>query len=372
MSPVKQVVPVQIPMNPTTQPIAEDTGNAPSRGNSASSKAPKEIPCEVLGTGSYPEWDELVERSPHGTVFHYSWWLQTTAKEFVLLGTRNERGALVAGLPLPLQGRRRGRAIEVPMLTPYLGPIFDLSKNDDTCDRLHFMRTHGEVLASGLAPFDSFRCDTGSRFPDLQGFLWMGFQASLAYTDRLPASSSADQILKGMSDADRGELRNALRLNLNVSCDDGIEDLTFLNHKIARRHGKKSECPPDVLNLLWSTAYAQDHAHTYVARTSDHTPIAALLAVHDKHTTYHILSAVHPEFEAIPALHLISWTALQDSLLAGRSFEFTRLVGLDHESACSHWGATSVPTWRLERAASWRAGLFHSFADRLRPASAHP
>ena len=358
-------------MNPTTEIATDESRKGQAGGTPVSPKPQKEIPCEVLAPSNYFEWDDLVDRSPHGTVFHYSWWLQTTAKEFALVGTRNEKGRLVAGLPIPFPQRRGLKSIDVPVLTPYLGPIFDLSKIDTTCDQLHFMRTHGEVLASNLEPFDHFRCVTGPRVPDLQGFLWMGFRASLGYTERFPATHSVDQILKGMSAADREDLRKALRLNLNVACDEGIEDLLFLNHKIAKQHGKKAACPADVLNLLWNAAYTQDRAHTYVARTSDTTPIAALLVVQDNRTTYQILSAVNPEFEAIPALHLISWTALQDCLMAGRDFEFIDLPGPRPGSFSSRWGATSIPTWRLEKAGSWRAGLFQSLVDRSRQAPAH-
>src|SRR5579862_9253007 len=68
-------------------------------------KLPKEPSCEVLNRADYPEWDDLIDRSPHGTVFHYSWWLKTTAADFTILVIRNERGAIVAGIPIPSERR---------------------------------------------------------------------------------------------------------------------------------------------------------------------------------------------------------------------------------------------------------------------------
>lgn len=325
---------------------------------------PKEIHCELLRREEYPEWDALVDRSPHGTIFHYSWWLQTTAADCSILAIRNERGAVVAGMPVPFERRAGLKLFRSPRLTPYLGPIFDLSFADNTCDRLHFMRSNGECLARGLRSFDSVRYVAGASAPDLQGFLWGGFRVLLSYTFRFSASNTLAQITDGMTRTHLQKLTKVLRLKLYVVRDDGIEDLIFLNSKTFEKQGLKPGYSADLVRRLWSAASSRKQAHLYIAKTENNQPVAGLLTVHDSRTTYQIVSGVNTEFREIPGAYLVLWNALQDTLLAGRDFDFEGSGLRGVETFYRRWGAVAYPIWRLEKTGSWKGGLFQSLVDR--------
>ncbi|HEV7968639.1 MAG TPA: GNAT family N-acetyltransferase [Candidatus Acidoferrales bacterium] len=350
--------------------LATQPGFEVSRGvarpgqNQSAQKAPKEIVCHVLQREDYSEWDDLIDRSPHGTIFHYSWWLQTTAADFTILVIRNERGAIVAGMPIPRERRPGLRLLRSPSLTPYLGPVFDLSSIDNNCDRLHFMRYNGEILARNLKSFDSVRYVAGASAPDLQGFLWAGFRVHLAYTFRFPATHTLEQIAAGMTRTHLQKLTKALRLKLTVVRDDGVDDLVLLNRKTFEKQGLKPVCSAEFLRRLWTVARSQARAHLYVAKTSDDKPAAALLTVHDNRTTYQIVSGVNPEFRDVPGAYLVLWNALQDTLVAGRDYDFEGSSLRGVECFYRRWGATAVPIWRLEKSGSWRGGLFQSLVDR--------
>ena len=334
------------------------------RQNSRPRKLEKEIACSVLLPQEYPEWDDLIDRSPHGTVFHYSWWLQTTAAEFEILAIRNEHGSIVAGMPIPRERRPGLRLLCSPSLTPYLGPVFDLSNIDNTCDRLHFMRSNGEILARNLKSFDSVRYVAGASAPDLQGFLWAGFRVHLAYTFRFPATHTLDEVMAGMTRTHLQKLTKAFRLKLSLTRDDGIEELVLLNRKTFEKQGLKPVCSADYLRRLWNVACSRTRGHLYVARTSNDTPVAALFTVHDNRTTYQIVSGVDPAFRDIPGAYLALWNALQDTLVAGRDFDFEGSGLRGVECATGGGGAMAVPIWRLEKAGSLRGGLFQTLIDR--------
>jgi hypothetical protein len=346
-------------------PAVEVTRKAPrAQQHQPTRKLPKEVTCEVLSRTDYPEWDDLIDRSPHGTVFHYSWWLESTSDDFAILAIRNERGAIIAGIPIPRERRSGLRLLHSPCLTPYLGPVFDLTSIASICDRLHFMRSNGEILGRNIKSFDSVRYVAGASAPDLQGFLWAGFRIHLAYTFRFPATHTPDQVTEGMTRTHLQKLTKAQRLNLKIVRDDGIDDLIFLNNKTFEKQGLKPVCTPDFLKRLWNVASAQEKAHMYVAKTSDDKPVAALLTVHDKRTTYQIVSGVNPEFRGIPGAYLVLWNALQETILSGRDFDFEGSSLRGVESFYRRWGATAVPIWRFEKAGSWRGGLYQSLVDR--------
>ena len=327
-------------------------------------KRPKETICHVLQPEDFPEWDDLIDKSPHGTIFHYSWWLQTTATDFTILVIRNERGAIVAGMPIPRERRPGLRLLCSPSLTPFLGPVFDLSSIDNTCDRLYFMRSNGEILARNIKSFDSVRYVAGASAPDLQGFLWAGYRVHLGYTFRFPATHSLEKVTAGMTRTHQQKLTKALGLKLHVVRDDGLDNLVSLNRMTFEKQGLKPICSPDFLGRLWNAAYSQEKAHLYVARTSEDKPVAALLTVHDNRTTYQIVSGVNPEFRDIPGAYLVLWSALQDTLLAGRDYDFEGSSLRGVECFYRRWGAMAVPIWRLEKSGSWRGGLFQSLVDR--------
>jgi|SRR5665213_123047 len=343
------------------EPVLKETK---PRQIQAVQKVPKVVTCQVLKQEEYPEWDDLIDRSPNGTIFHYSWWLQTTSTDFSILAIRNERGAIVAGMPIPFERRPGLKLFRSPGLTPYLGPVFDLSNIDNTCDRLHFMRSNGELLARNIKSFDSVRYVAGAAAPDLQGFVWAGFGVRLAYTFRFRSTHTPDQITAGMTQTHLQELTTALQLKLTIVRDDGLEDLVQLNRKSFEKQCLKPACSEHFLRRLWNAAHSQERAHLYIAKTADGDPVAALLTVNDNRTTYQIVSAVNPEFRNIPGAYLVLWNALQDTLLAGRDFDFEGSSLRGVECFYRRWGATAVPIWRMEKAGSWRGGVFHSFSDR--------
>ena len=352
-------------MNVMTETAVEKlNGTVPRQQEPPPQKVPKEVTCQFLEPEDYPEWDDLVDRSPHGTIFHYSWWLTTTAFEFKILAVRNERGAIVGGMPIPFERKAGFTLFHSPTLTPYLGPVFDLPIADSICDRLHFMRTYGELIARNIISFDSLRYVVGACAPDLQGFLWAGYSVKLAYTFRFRATQSLAQISAGMTRTHVQKLTKAQRLNLKVTRDEGLEDLIELNVKTFEKQGLEPACSADFLRRLWAVAHSQERARLYVARTEADEPVAALLTVYDNRTTYQIVSGVNPEFRDIPGGYLVLWTALQDTNLAGRDFDFEGSGLRGVECFYRRWGATAMPIWRLEKAGTWLGALVQCVLDR--------
>lgn len=353
-------------MKTATQPVQESNPILKQDKRPASSRRPDEqIHCELLPREEFPEWNGLVEKSPHGTVFHYSWWLDTAAKNLSILVIRDKKGMLVGGLPLPSQRRAGLKLLHSPSLTPYLGPVFDLSSADNEADRLYLMRAYGEILARNIGSFDSFRYVAGANAPDLQGFLWAGFHVRLAYTFRFSAGHTPESVAAGMTRTHLQKLTKARRLKLAINSDQGrLDDLLWLNRKTFEKQGLKPPYSSDLVARLWSQAHARGRARVYVARMPDGTASAALMTFHDQRTTYQIVSGVNPDLRDVPGAYLVLWKALEDTLLAGRSFDFEGSSLRGVEGFYRRWGAAAVPVWRIEKVGSWRGALIQCMMHR--------
>jgi hypothetical protein len=309
-----------------------------------------------LGPTEFSNWDALVSKSPHGTVFHHSWWLEATGYDFDILVCR-DAGQVVAGIPLPRKRRAGLTLLHSPALTPYLGPIFDLSTSEGASEEVSLMRQLGESLARAIKGYDSFSYTAGASAPDLQGFLWAGYQAELGYTFRFEAGTAVDQVLRGMAKGQRGALVKAQRSQTIVTVENEIDALLELNKQTFARQGLSLPYPENLLRRLWAAARARGLAKIYLSRSLHGTFVAGLLAVHDARTTYMLLEGVSPEGRSLGGVALVEWQVLQETLLAGRAYDYEGSELRNVEPRLRHWGAVPKPVWRLERAGSLRGAL---------------
>lgn len=325
--------------------------------------------CELLRPEEYAAWDRLVDRSVHGTVFHYSWWLQATSPDLQVLVVRDHDSRLLAGVPLPKKRSAFLRLYHAPLLTPYLGPIFDLTGITSNYDRLFAMRTQGELLARSLPSFDSFRYMAGAGGPDLQGFLWAGFRVQLAYTFRFSAQSSLEDIASAMSRTHAQKLSKAKRLKLTVSKHSNIETLISLNTMVFARQNRQPPYSPELVRRLWRESSARNRARLYLAHTADGLPVAGLFTVNDDRSTYQIISGVDTSLPDVPGGNLVLWEAIQEAIQEGRDFDFEGSSLRGVEVFYRRWGATAVPVWRIEKSGSIRGALIQAIIQRRLAAS---
>jgi hypothetical protein len=342
---------------------ASQSVQSANRSVAAGSK-PKEIQCEVLGVEDYARWDALVDASPHGTVFHYSWWLKAVAEHFDILAIVDSNGTILGGMPLPRLSRPGLDLIHSPPLTRYLGPIFDISGITGVCDLLYLTRTWGELLARGIASFDSFRCVAGAAAPDLQGFLWAGYRVDLAYTFRFPAGLPAERFGKGLTGLQMRTLSRAEQLGIEVRANASIDDLIAIRAKAFQRKNSNPARSSELLKRLWSAAKAHGQADIYVAQTRDGVPVAGLLVAADRRMTYQIISADGDAAEDSQGPFFVLWHAIRDALISGRGFDFEGSALPSAEAHYRLWGSSAVPIWRIEKSGTWRGTMLHCLMRR--------
>jgi Acetyltransferase (GNAT) domain len=350
----------------STQTIAPTTALGTSQTHPAEQhrKAESSVTCELLPRAEYAEWDRLVDRSVHGTVFHYSWWLESAAPHFQILVVRDHNRCLLGGIPLPSKRSTFLELYHSPQLTPYLGPIFDLNGITGNYDRLHAMRCYGEMLARNLPRFDSLRYSASAAGPDLQGFLWAGFRITLAYTFRFSARLSLDELTSAMSRTHAQKISKAKRLQMSVRKETDIEQLIALNRMIFARQNQEPPFSPDLVKRLWSEGLSRNRARLYIAYTADGIPAAGLLTVNDNRTTFQIISGVNTAMPDIPGGNLVLWSALQEALTEGRDFDFEGSSLRGVEVFYRRWGAAAVPVWTIEKTSSIKGSLVQIIIER--------
>ena len=102
-----------------------EAGSRAVNGQTAPNKVSREYEIRALDQSEFARWDEFVQKSPQGTLFHTTLWLEASGVPFRLLGCF--RGSeMHGGCAIGIVGRRTaGRPY--PSLTPYLGVLYPLS-----------------------------------------------------------------------------------------------------------------------------------------------------------------------------------------------------------------------------------------------------
>jgi len=322
--------------------------------SSAATQTRKELLVGAIPRDQFDQWDALVEKSPHGTVFHKSWWLETTGGDFEILGCWNSDGELSAGIPLPKKRRNGLSLCHPPALTPYLGPVFDLSRADSARDSLYLMRSQGESLARAIQGFDSFCQIAGTEAPDFQGFLWAGFQIEVGYTFRFSAGTTPEQALHEAARTHRQKLKPTRNEGVVVECGADVSALIELNNLTFSRQGRSAPYSESLVSALLNAAVARDCGAIYVARASGGKPLSSIFVVRDSRASYQIVSGIDWNEHNVGAGYLATWQAIRDALDSGRAFDFegSRIRGV--EQYYRRWGAPAKPTWRIKKAGTWR------------------
>lgn len=317
----------------------------------------KEALVDRLRPDQYELWDALVDRSPHGTVFHKAWWLAATGSQFEILGCWNEQGELSAGIPL-FRKRKNGLTLcHSPSLTPYLGPVFDLSGATRTRDKIYLMRSQGELLARSIQGFDTFCQIAGTDAPDLQGFLWAGFHVELGYTFRFDPRTTVGDALQEAARTHRQKLNPRRNGWITMERGSDIAALMELNRRTFSRKGRPVPYSESMVRALAQSAVERGCGVIYVARGREQQPLSAVFVVHDSRASYQIVSGIEWSDHNPDAGYVTTWAAIQDALEAGRAFDFegSRIRGV--EQYYRRWGAPAKPTWKLKKAGSLRGRL---------------
>ncbi|HET6143373.1 MAG TPA: GNAT family N-acetyltransferase [Candidatus Acidoferrales bacterium] len=319
----------------------------------------KNAGVRTLSPEQFEQWDALVSLSPHGTVFHYSWWLQATGSDFKILGYWDEHGNLVGGIPLPYKKRAGLMLYHSPQLTPYLGPVFDLTAVDKTPNALLIMREVGEQLAQAIRGYDSLIYTAGATAPDLQGFLWAGFHADLGYTFRIEAGTTVDRAFQQISRTHRQKLNKGAEYLIETAADVSV--LSKLSNHTFERQGIARPYNEHYLQRLWEEASRRNRGVIYTARDVYGAYAAALFIVYDYRSSYQIVSGVDMTVPNSPAGGLLTWRGICDALNAGRTFDFEGSSIRGVEQYYRRWGGQAHPVWHLKKTGSLSGSLAKLF-----------
>jgi hypothetical protein len=298
---------------------------------------------QPLDESEFSLWDNFVEESPGGTLFHQTCWVKASGRKFIIYGYF-KGGELYAGLPLTYRKRFGFKAASHPALTPYLGVVF---KKQETryVNRLSQEKEMSRELARRLKEdfhFVSFNYSPG--LTDLQPFLWEGFSAGINYTYIINLENSLEDIWKSMDDRTKNDIRKAEKDGIGVNTSDDFAQTFSLVEKTFTRQDMKVSFKSAAFSYNDSLK-TKNLCKSFLAKDKNGNIIAMVYIVWDNKRSYYLLGGYDPGKSHHGASAIAIWEAIKftKAELGLKEFDFEGSMVPQIEQFFRKFGGRQVP-----------------------------
>ena len=261
-----------------------------------------------LSENEFSLWDDFVSQSFQGTLFHKTYWLNTSGEKFKIYGCF-KNGNLLGGLPIICKSKFGIKQAVHPPLTPYLGVIFKKSETKYV-NRISEEKKISESIAKRIKEdFDFVRFNFSPLFTDLQPFVWQGFSSNVRYTYLLNLKN-LEKAWKGMEDNRRNDIRRAEKDGIVVESSDSFKEAFALVERTFQRQGieVKFKSAASGYNKVLNK---KGQSKSFLARNKGGKAIAMVYIVWDKKRSYYLLGGYDPEKRHHGASAIAMWEAIK-------------------------------------------------------------
>ena len=264
-------------------------------------------------------YDALVERSPQGSVFALSWWLDAVAHNSWRAHVIDAGEEPAAAWPSAVHRTRWGQLLTAPPLTPFLGPLFSPSAGRGRSRELKLLESLVEAL--GDAAHIEARCHPG--FDYWTPLSWQGFTQTTRYTWRLEDVSDTDAAFSGLRDNIRGDVRKARKQGVTVVPGDLAEFLSVHASTVSQKGlGEVAAASRQALERIEAAASGRDARTILLARGDEGEVHAGGYFVRDWRYVYYLMGGSDPAHRSSGATSLLLWAAIEEAAQRGLGFDF--------------------------------------------------
>ena len=217
-----------------------------------------ELTIKTLENTNEIAWNDLVQSSSHGTIFHTVDWLrlvqeQTNAELLPLMFYKGSQ--LVAIYPIFLQ--KRG-SIKIALSPPsrsymlYLGPViadYESSKQDKKESTFIQIQQEMDKYIFEIKKCKYARIRSSPGLYDSRPFQWSGYTVVPHYTYRIDLTRGLDHVWEQFDKPVRRSINQSQREGLTVRAGNK-EDLDFIHDSLYKRYIEQGIKPTDYKKYL--------------------------------------------------------------------------------------------------------------------------
>lgn len=303
-------------------------------------------------------YDQFVSRSPQGTLFCTTWWLNAVAPNFHRILTVEEGGEVQAAWPIVVRSFPIiGSLLTHTPLTPWLGVLYAPAGREKTCTRLAREQRLATELIAKLPPFGALSTHFHRNFGYWSPFFWHGFSETTRYTYVLEPLDDLDRIWEGMRENIRREIRKAQSSGVAVEIAEDLEDLWSAHKLTFARQGLPMPYGLGFVRRIDEACAARGARRIFIGRGRDGGVHAAAYVVWDERSAYYLLGGSDPAQRSSGAASLVLWEAIRFSSTVAPCFDFEGSMMEPVDRFFRSFGAKPCPFSVISKIRSplWRA-----------------
>lgn len=250
----------------------------------------------------FQKWDELIESSPHGTVFHKSSWVNTISKLLnvnpKIYGCFNEE-KLIGGCSFYIHKTNLfKKATTTVEMTPYGGIVLAQSPSSKLRKQEQLNKDIITSIFKSLnnEHFDLIQLINSPDFIDIRPFVWNNWESSILYAYYLKLH---DDLEKTYSQNVRHELKRAQASNIFIKQKN---DPALFYDLFSMTYKRQNLNPPATKQFFEKTIKlieSEDIGEMWVAETPEGEVISSEIILWDKVRSYRWAAASNPQFKKL-------------------------------------------------------------------------
>lgn len=277
------------------------------------------------------------------TIFHEPWWLDAVCPGWEEVTVSAADGGVVARMPYMRKRMMGVVGLCMPPLTHTLGPQLPLVAGENG-PSVRNDRSILNQLWEQLPPHHYFSHTCDPILDHALAAYALGYHTSLGYTQRIPAGTNKDQVLKGMRSATRRLTRigeRTLEIDHNLAIDEFCRLYAVsVQENYGIRWSKAKARREEHLRIrAYEACHARNAACVLAARDDKGELQAAIMPVWG-HGLMHYLQTARRREAAPGAVHLLIWTAIKMALEMKLTFDFDGFLRPDAVNFLSGFGGT--------------------------------
>lgn len=278
--------------------------------------------CRVLSSSDLPRWMELLDRSPHSSVFARTWWTETVTMGLGrILGVFKE-DLLVAGVPISEERFLWDRRLVIPPFTAAWGPVLRARTAKPTnadAEEMKILRILAVTLRQWPEVFLRFPVGLDNWLP----FYWEGFKQTTRYTYRLNDLSDLNRTWKNTRENIRSDIRKAQRMRVRIDEAASVDAIMPLISDTLRRNGVRFDAARERLVRSLDGRGASEKAwRAFYACDPDGRFLAGAVLVWDSRCAYYILGGGDATLRRNGATSLLLWEMIRFASEVTNAFDF--------------------------------------------------
>lgn len=296
---------------------------------------------EILIIDDSRIWDDFIDSSPYGTIFHKRGFLETIEKHtgYTLLPYgMYAKDKLVCVFPVFLKTNYGVNVILSPPPrtgVPYMG--FVMSEEYDTLTQNGKEVRMREVILELTGKLDEFSpiyisIQVIPSFIDVREFKWNDYSIEPLFTYYLPTDAPLEEILKGFSRSTRNAIKRIIENKFNIEIKEST-DLDPFYEILSKRYEEQGirfpivsiEYLGDLLRLY------PDNIRPYYVYDEDKNILGSSLAIIYKDKVISWMGTPKPDV-SLPVNDLIFWELIKIAKDTNRIFE---IGGADTRRLCT-------------------------------------